>query len=312
MEEAKRYQQLFKDVFSAQQFLISSKNLKKDQWDLCAMYLRPSDLAEVLEERSCNNICGNVMCNNTIQSVEDYQRNKLAKITRDEGESTRSVFDPPIAPPKQLLQYNRKKKEFVDVKDELGFCCKKCFVDSQVLSRTLDTTPVNLRNLPHGTFNDNVARLMETIVSDNDKMDIDNVKVDTNLNLVREELAAVNASTVSISVSENQNITAPSTHFEDVDTKKKEEIKKKKQKEIPFSMQLSNFAVLYEFLEDSVTKKTISFLKLLQEELQIQKIESDSSKYWFPPISSGYKRYEILQAAISDQYVNFISIFIQF
>ena len=153
---------------------------------------------------------------------------------------------------------------------------------------------------------------METIVSDNDKMDIDNVKVDTNLNLVREELAAVNASTVSISVSENQNITAPSTHFEDVDTKKKEEIKKKKQKEIPFSMQLSNFAVLYEFLEDSVTKKTISFLKLLQEELQIQKIESDSSKYWFPPISSGYKRYEILQAAISDQYVNFISIFVQF
>ena len=299
--EATRQHKLFQDVFTAQQYLINSKRLRKDQWDLCARYLRPKEYAEIVEERACNRKCGYIMCDLPIQSTGEYYDVKLAKY-RIEDMGPRNIFDPPSPVPKQLLQYNRKKGKFVDVKEELHYCCKKCYVDSQVLSKTLDSSPVNLRELPAASFKECAQLLVGDITSSDEISDtIPSIVIPQRaLGHVREEIESVNATSMvtDIKVTENEQVEPPSDVFEDKMEIEKKKISKKlkvTKLELPFA------ALMYQFLEDSVNDKTIAFLSTLEDTAKVEKRTEEDSTYWFPPLSSEHKRFEVLQTAVSNQ-----------
>ena len=303
--QLKKLQSLLRDVFSAQQFLIEVKQLRKEQWELISMYLQKKEYLEVVEERSCNHKCGFCFCNNPTSTIEEQRLERWAK-SRGEEPKQPSLLDPRPPDNLELLEFSRTKGDFVDSSEKLYYCSNSCFVESKLLIESLDVLPLNLRKIPWSDFNE-CLRAMNTAKTDAIEREQrgeapDVVMLDANpvnkreLHTVKEELAAVKADHSNIKITENERVAEPSDDFQIQDG-------------IPLpmkprKMQLPFFSATQSFLADLITDKTKEFLTTLKTQ-ETSVTEEDLNSYSFQPLSATFKRYKALENTVTKEFVPF-------
>lgn len=303
VEQLTRAQSLLNDLFGAQQYLISAQHLTRAEWDLVSVYLQPKDYFEVVEERNCQHRCGFCFCDTPTLTIEEYHIQKLAKINKQKPKFERTWLDPVVDVPDEIFQYSYAIDDFVNIKDQLFYCSKACYVESKLLAENLDSLPLNLRKLPFSNFiecTQAISRLNENVQMGEQEENIwpsfEERNKKKQLNRIKQDLESINAIENEVTIKENVKTKEPSKEFEVKDEKTLQPMDIKKMPK----MQLSLFTEVYIFLRDSISVKTKRYLKKLDEEKKTKPNEEFSS-YSIPPLSSSFKRYETLEKAIGKE-----------
>lgn len=318
IEQLQRAQALMADLFAAQQYLISAENLTKDEWELVSVYLQSKDYFDVVEERNCNHHCGYCFCDVRTLTLEEYQMQKMAKIKKEEPKFNRSFFDPVIDVPEKIYQYSNSVKDFIDIKEQLYYCSKACYVDSNLLAKTLDTLPLNLRKLPFKNFGECIQALVrlqkkkdeDVSMEESDESVLPSFKERTKqqqLNKIKQDLYAINAIENEVVIKENVETNKPSEEFQSKidmnDQFSSTFLQPMDLKSMP-KLQLSLFSEMSIFLRDFVSDKTKNFVNKLDEEKTTNSsfiYSEEFTSYSIPPLSASFKRFETLEKAITKE-----------
>ena len=219
-----------KNVLAAQQYLIQSKLVSDDVWKVCTQYLREKEYQEIAQERAIMMRCGYVFCNNPIKSIReliDENSMKLHPKTHSVAPpSERSIFDVPKEIPEEIYQISYKTGKIYDGKERFYYCCKDCFVKSQVLGRSLSSSAIYTRTFSHNSFTENMLALkkyqqneMQLQVKTENKQ-FSKVTTNREFELVKEDLIKKRVFEKVI-VTEKVDVAPPSVKFDENKTLEK-------------------------------------------------------------------------------------------